>query len=670
MPVSQMRNGLTAENSIFSQKPSVSVSRSRFDFGRFKAFTCDIGAIVPVDCFETLPNTDYNLSCQYKIDWRPLLVPTLTPYKVKVHYYFCPNEYLCSGWETFITKGRSGNLKLEVPKIKLASIDNTTVVSGLTDPNFKTTSGDWKPYGPHSLASYLCGKPHYIPAVDQQETSPLYLPYVDDSVTLTETGFHTLDTNILPFIMYQKIYRSNYMDPNLYANGKFKSDVWFPEDIDSTHWRVNYAGTNVGGSLNHLFVPDTIANIPSSNIVANFVPFAQNTDDEDSVYDNVVNLLQLRYSMYTDDMFTTALPFLQRGEQTTLDLDVVDSVINSTVNGDNASLSGTTLPGQPTDDFIFFGIPSVAADGTNIVTLGAWDSTTKNLTFNFSGYGEPDTRNISFIMGNLQGVSVSSTMTGAKVNLTAQKLRDLIAVSVWQERNALTNGSYGQFVKVHFNSYPRNQFCEPIYIGGTTSTFNVNAILQTSESNLEKNSPQGNPVGVGGSSQSQSIGHFRSDDYGFIMVLMTIIPDTLYVQSNEHWQYATTPDDYYSPEYERLSYQPIPNKMLLSTGNAETDDDLFAYSNRYVYLKQRDSMVTGMFALPPDVDAYYHSYVQARIFADTPTLSQQFVTVYPPNIDRSMLAYPSQPAFLCQFASNVDMTAPMSYLSQPNTFGF
>lgn len=658
MPVSQMRNGLTAENSIFSQKPSVSVPRSRFDFGRFKAFTCDIGAIIPVDCFETLPNTDYNLSCQYKIDWRPLLVPTLTPYKVKVHYYFCPNEYLWSGWETFITKGRSGNLKLEVPKIKLASIDSTTVVSGLTDPNFKTTSGDWKPYGPHSLASYLCGKPHYIPAVDQQETSPLYLPYVDDSVTLTETGFHTLDTNILPFIMYQKIYRSNYMDPNLYSNGKFKSDVWFPDDIDSTHWRANYAGTNIGGALNHLFVPDTISSVPSSNVVANFVPFAQNTDDEDSVYDNAVNLLQLRYSMYTDDMFTTALPFLQRGEQTSLDLDVVDSIIDNIVTVDG---SAVYLEKDNNSQYLRF----LAGDGYKRMYVET--DNTVHMTGSYT-----DDQAVMAIAGTLNNlkVSVSSTLTGARVILTAQKLRDLIAVSVWQERNALTNGSYGQFVKVHFNSYPRNQFCEPIYIGGTTSTFNVNAILQTSESNLEKNSPQGNPVGVGGSSQSQSIGHFRSDDYGFIMVLMTIIPDTLYVQSNEHWQYATTPDDYYSPEYERLSYQPIPNKMLLSSGNSADDDDVFGYSNRYVYLKQRDSMVTGMFALPPEVDAYYHSYVQARIFADTPTLSQQFVTVYPPNIDRSMLAYPSQPAFLCQFASNVDMTAPMSYVSQPNTFGF
>ena len=141
MPVSQMRNGLTAEKSIFSQKPSVSVPRSKFDYGRLSAFTADIGMIIPVDCFPTLPNEDYNLSCQYKIDWRPLLVPTLTSYKVKLHYYYCPNEYLWSGWETFISKGRSGNLILSVPTIKLSALSDSVkfTLSNFFDAFFTCT---------------------------------------------------------------------------------------------------------------------------------------------------------------------------------------------------------------------------------------------------------------------------------------------------------------------------------------------------------------------------------------------------------------------------------------------------------------------------------------------------------------------------------------------------
>ena len=665
MPVSQMRNGLTAEKSIFSQKPSINVPRSKFDFGRLNLFTSDIGMIVPVDVFPTLPNEDFDLSCQYKIDWRPLIVPTLTSYKAKVHYYYCPNEYLWSGWETFASKGRSGNQILSIPKLKLSQLvgpaaASQPTMSGLTDPNFSTDDGTYLPYVPHSLISYMVGCCGYNTVIETNEDGSVaegfindhYLPFGYPGNGVKLTGYHAVDTNILPFIMYQKIFRSNYLDPNLYDNGVVEQPVWFPVDIDSSHWRANYGATNIFGTYNEFFVPDTITSNPSSP-VANFVPIADDSNSGVSG-DTAVNLTQLRYSMFTDDMFTTALPFLQRGPQTPLDLDVIDSVIENVVNGDGAYISGNpALAYRAQDD-----------------NLPSPNRSTGNLEVNSNGSIVIDgsissTMHLVRISGELKGVSVSSSLTGAKVTLTAQRFRDLMAVSVWQERNALTNGSYGQFIKVHFGSYPDNNWCEPIYIGGTTSVFNVSAVLQTSESNK---TPLGNPAGIGGSSGSQSIGHFRSPDYGFIMVLLTVIPDTVYVQSNEHWQFEETPSDLYSPEFEKLSYQAIQNKMIAS-GFGE-DNDLFGYMNRYVYLKQRDTIARGMFSLPSEVDAYYHSYVQSRIFKDTPKLSQQFVTVYPPNIDRSMLAYPGEPCFLCQFYSGVEKVSPLSYVSQPNTFGF
>lgn len=697
MPISQMRNGLTAEKSIFSQKPSISVPRSKFDFGRLNCFTSDIGMIVPVDVFPTLPNEDIQLSCQYKIDWRPLIVPTLTSYKVKVHYYYCPNEYLWSGWETFISKGRSGNLILQVPKIKVSSLcSNTVKLSGLTDPNFKTADGTYFPYTPQSLLSYMLGSVPYSSTVNDNYVPDHYLPYGDSANTMTATGYKTVDTNALPFLMYQKIYRSNYLDPNLYDNGKANSPVWFPVDIDSSHWRINYGGTNIGGTYNEFFVPDTISSIPSSP-VANFVPFPNSeTNTQDG--DTAVNLTQLRYSMYTDDMFTTALPFLQRGTPVGIDFDVPGGQIDIDVTGGEVSIpytpAGSVSIIVPKPTISFSGTSQAPTNspisGTRLtgsgskITSGAYfDSSWNNATGSVSASINQGASSASFtgssstLVGNVSGISGTAQIQGASLSITAQKLRDLIAVSVWQERNALTNGSYGQFIKVHYDKYPDNSFFEPIYIGGTTSVFNVSAVLQQSATTTNSEnqfSPLGNPAGVGGSSNQQSIGTFHSNDFGFIMVLMTIIPDTTYVQTTEHWQYDVNPDDYYMPEFERLSYQPITNKQLYVSGDSGTedsvDDNLFGYSNRYVYLKQRDSVARGMLSLPANLDAYYHSYVQSRVFSSTPKLTQQFVTCYPPNIDRSMLASPGEPAFICQFYSGVQKVSPMSYVSQPNTFGF
>ena len=682
MPISQMRNGLTAENSIFSQKPSIKVPRSKFDYGRLNLFTSDIGMIVPVDLIPTLPNEDYDLSCQYKIDFRPLLVPSLTSYKVKVHYYYCPNSYLWQGWESFISKGRSGNLALTVPTIKLSELNpsygmsgvSAGTLNGLTDSAL-TSATSYYPATPHSLISYLVGSCPY----SNPDASLEYLPFgpVSDSNKLTKTnvtGFKLPDVNALPFLMYQKIYRSNYIDPNLYSNGYAKSDVWFPDDIDSSLFRFSYTANNLFGDYLTKFVP--INTTAPTTVINNFVPKASTVEDTSG--DNCIELTQLRYSMYTDDMFTTALPFLQRGEQTQLDIVAQSSQFLDLVREDTSKLgmfsnnnfgAYSNPPSISSSEFSNFGFvsPSQSNDGT-VFMPSALSSGTSSYYPLFSNF----TKNANYqgmVFSNVKNVGVS--LNGVKFNsaFTAQQLRSLIALSVWQERNALTNGSYGQFVKVHYDEFPKNQFCEPVYIGGTTSLFNVSAVVQTSASQ-DGSTPQGNPSGIGGSSNSNSIGKFHSSDFGYIMALMTIIPDTVYTQTVDHHFFETTPDDFYSPEFEQLSYQPILNKQLVVTGSESDDNNLFGYSNRYVYLKSRDSVARGMLSLPASVDAYYHSYVQSRSFASTPRLSQQFVTAYPPNIDRSMLAYPGSPAFICQFYSGVSVVKPLSYVAKPNNFGF
>lgn len=692
MPVSLMRNGLTAENSIFSQKPSINVKRSKFDLSRLNCFTSDIGMLVPVDLIPTLPGDVFDLSCQYQIDFRPLLVPTLTAYKVRVHYYYCKMSDLYEGWESFISKGRSGNLSLNLPSIP-ASILSASNFSGLTDPNFKSVDGSYCLYTPCSLPSYLLGKPHYV-----QDSASLFLPF---GSSYSSTGFSVSSVNSLPFLMYQKIYRSNYLDPNLYSNGVVKQDVWFPDDLDSSLWRISYSSSNLIDG--YRFAPIGTHLVGS---IANFVPIAQPVGSSSSVGDNYVNLLQLRYAMFTNDMFTTALPFLQRGLQTSLDLDVNGVSLTSTFQGiqdtltfsgslgtSTVSLSGNTnnstigvssssplnieAVSYPLNSSADVAVAPSTGFLTNFNNEGSYNSSfylknfngvnTHNHAFSVTGGSHTHALNVADLTYTPRGTVSSSLSSGGQVQFTAQNLRSLLAMSVWQERNALTNGSYGQFIKVHFDHNPNNKWCEPIYIGGVSSVFNMSTVVQTSAS-TEGSTPQGNPSGLGSSRSSDKVGKFTSPDYGYIMAIMSIIPDTVYSTINEHWTFETTPDDFYMPEFEQLSYQPIPNKMLGDFGG--DNEGLFGYSNRYVYMKQRDNIVRGMFSLPSDKNAYFHSYVQQRAFTSVPKLSQQFVTCYPPNIDRSFLAYTGEPCFLVQFYSGVKAVRPMSYASRPNDFGF
>ena len=661
MPVSLMRNGLTAENSLFSQKPTIKVPRSKFDLSRLNCFTNDIGMLVPVDLIPTLPDDDFDLSCQYKIDFRPMIVPTMTPYKVRVHYYWCAMSSLWEGWESFISKGRSGNLSLKVPTIPLGY----TGFVGLTDSALPTSKVSAST--PSSLTSYLlgiCGNhPNYN-----------YLPISGDGVS----DISGSDWNALPFLMYQKIYRSFYLDPNLYSNGVVENKTWFPDDIDSSLWRFDYSGSNC---KNARFFP--IGSSYPSSIVNNIVPVAQSVGGSGG--DTVVALPFLRYAMYSSDMYTTALPFLQRGNESGLVFDINSSDLTATIPaGHSVDFGGTS------DDFIHLSAGYSGALDTDVISsydLLALNKPSGSTNFflapnNASGQNPASSLTqaafITQISGKLKNSLYGFVSGSVSTVLSAQKLRDLIAISVWQERNALTNGSYGQFVKVHFGKYPNNAYYEPVYIGGTSSVFNISSVVQNSSSYVGLNSsgspvvgtPQGTQTGIGSSSNNGNIGHFHAPDFGYIMAIMSIIPDNVYSGAPEHWNFETSPDDYYMPEFEQLSYQPLQHKYLCFTGDSNVDDSLFGYINRYVYLKQRSSVCRGMFALSSSVDSHFGSYVQKRIFDKTTKLTQQMVTCYPPNIDRSFLAVPSEPCFMTQFYSGVKAVRAMSYNARPNNFGF
>lgn len=666
MSVSLMRNGLTAENSIFSQKPSIKVSRSKFDLSRLNCLSGDIGTLIPVDLIPTLPNDDFDLSCQYQVDFRPMINPSFTPYKVRIHYYYCRMSDLWQGWDSFISKGRSGNLSLSVPYLydsespssRSWSIGNwKDSSSGFIDARFD---------GDSSLLSYFTA-----PRCHSSNNS--YLPYtpVGNGVSVGYSDYGpNFSISALPFLMYQKIYRSFYLDPNLMSNGYVESPCWFPDDMDGSLFRIGYDSSN----LNHggLFWPLGTSYVSPSFF--NVVPVPRVVGSSAEYYDTFIKLDCLRYVQFADDMFTTALPFLQRGPQTSLDADVsgLSGVIpsGSTFKLSNADDGKLTITSDlDLGVYNYLGLTGVAGSSASMPhsTFSAVNSSAVATGIKGNGF-------IKSISGTLGNNLTVSSYGSASLNVTAQTLRSLIALSVWQERNALTNGSYQQFIKVHFDNSPNVAYYEPKYIGGVASEFNMSSVMQTSQTaSSSGDSPNRNVLGatagVGSSRQSGNIGHFHSPDFGYIMVLMSIVPIQTYPQETERHWIDLDVSDFFMPEYEQLSYQPI-EKRQLAHFNSSSDNDVFGYSNRYVYLKQRNNVCHGYYALPSSVDSYYSSFVQKRIFTSSPSLSPSFVSCSPDNIDRSFLAVPSECAFMIQFYSGVNAVRPLSYVATPNNFGF
>lgn len=662
MPSTQMRDVKNIKDLVLEQSMDPKVGRSEVNLSRRKFMNGDIGMIMPIDFIPVIPGDNFNLSCRYIINTEALQVVPFTRYKVRVHYYYSDLNSLWKGAQTFVTKGRNYSIDLKIPSWKhVSGADNFVSTS-----DFSLSDGKRIAYcSPMSLSAFM-----KVPPVVFQGASKTanqvenYLPFCrTDGVVGTdwfETGYKLPSKlNLLPYFMYQKIYRFNYLANNLMQSNK----VWFPDDL-ADEWRISYSGDNVSclldpshESYDHMpfFVPSSSA-LPkkTDGFRSSFIPFASGEHA-----DNCVNLFCMRYCMYGNDIFTTALPWLTRGSEPTVDttISAVDNFVRAQFKRSDGSIDGSVNIRRSGNTE-----GKAVLSDRHIDLVSTYDSTeiTGSVTVNDAGGMLPSTLGIN--VSDLQG----------KLTLTANQIRNLLALSVFQERNALTNGDYNSFIRAHYGLTPKQPDYEPKYIGGTSSYIDFSEVIQTSESGT---TPQGRQTGLGFNVNEGFIGHFQTNDFGYIMAVMMITPEVSYVQGLEHWQFDDAAEDLYFPERANLSFQPILNKQIFTAGDV-TDDDLFGYSTRYAYLKQRDDCVTGLLSLPPklfegkNTDLLMTAYTQARIFETCPKLSQQFLTVSPNNIRRDFMFAPSQPLFRIQIASDVKGSRCIPWSNTPNTFGF
>lgn len=650
MPQTQLSQRLGADNSIFDLKETKQVKQSAFDFSRKTFTTMDLGALVPLETIHLYPKDRVRLNIRYLLETFPLEVPTMTNYFIRTHWYFVKNSSLWKGWNTFITKGRSGNIDLEIPSITSSDY----LAADVNGNQFSC---------PNSLGSYL-GLPSVYYDADASHAS--YLGYIADSGKST-TGFHLPSKfSVLDLFAYQKIVRSNYLSPNLLQD----NHIWFPEDMQNEWW-LDYSASNLHGAYYQPEGATYPAGTDADPIISSTVP---------SVNDNVVDIRQLRYGLYGNDYFTSAKPWLVRGAETEIDVesssvekvfaqfyDYMQGAGSSIDNGVFFERGTRLIEGQQVPSYAF-GISDKKVFGDSVkdtvfTNLGSGSSALSVYPYN-APLSYPSSSSSDFVRA--LGVDLSNVKFGAK--LSANTIRNLLAKSVYQERGTLSNGNYNRLIQAHWNHKPHSPEFEPIYIGGTSDMVSFGSVVQSSSS--VSGSPLGSRAGQGSASGGGNVLDFVADDYGIIIGIMFISPEVAYHGGVErHWT-ELTHDEQFQPEFANLGYQPILNQEICATGTDSIDKDLFGYQTRFAYLKTRMNRVSGLFELNSMQNSTFGPYNQIRRFTSVPSLSEQFVTLSPDNLDRSFLSFTNLPAFKVQFASDVRLIRSLPYQSTPETFGF
>lgn len=376
--------------------------------------------------------------------------------------------------------------------------------------------------------------------------------------------------------------------------------------------------------------------------------FILNDYDEDDTYHTVTpsglkceDLFVLRYRNWTDDYFTSATTTPVYGDEPSL-----------TLTGASRILPVDTFypsehPYLPSPDGAYHSVGIGARNGVAGINT-AWDN------------------NITFMANRVLGVDLSGQPIGS---FTVEQLRVLAVNQLAIEKMTRTDGSYREFVRAFFGDYPKSDTdTRAQYIGGTYQPIVVSEVLQTSESSQQ--SPLGESAGHAVSASSGNIGHLHTTEYGVVMTIMSIMPDTIYYQGQERWfAEDLTQEDYFLSGREQLGPQYIRNRELfnelpssLKSQFTSNPDGIFGYQGRFDHYRYRQNRISGWIADPSWVN--YFSYTQARSFSNYPTLTDSFLSTKG-TIRAEMFTSPAEPHFIVQVANQCRAVQPLPYKAIP-----
>lgn len=621
--------------SMQDEKPKI--SRSSFDFSNVTIGQLFLGAIIPIDLIRFVPNEDLEVSYDLNIISRnPLVRKLLSTQRCYVHTYIQYDRNMWEGARNQKTKGYSGNINLQVPCIELKK------------GNFSTST-------PFSLSAWL-GVPPMFYDKSNPLTSYKAIKDVTSSGISSVNSYSDKETfNALPFVMYQQICRGKFFNSNVL----FENKHFYPDNQD--HFILPYTVSS-----------DNSVSLPLVNVLDYYNPYDENIANynygaDGPVYvpennsDTPVILDALHFRQRKGDRFSTALPFpdLIRGDIPYIDMTLVaksldDFVTPAAFLGD---LRSTEEGFAEWSDAMPNYINKIIAEDVSSDSFSSV-KTFMNLS-QYHGGAIPSDE----LLKRAYGVNVQELASKIVASsLSLNDIRTLQAYTIFKERGALAKGDYNSLIEAQFGFNPSIQDREPIYVGGFYQDILFSEVTQSSQST--EDSQLGQKVCNAYSNTSGYIGKVKTRDYGYLMTLLSIVPDTYYTQGVSPEITQTLQEEVYFPILNELPPQAILNKELYTSGDSSVDNDVLAYTERYSEYKSRQNRVVGLSALG-DLSEYDSALVQKQIFTETPVFNNSFLTLSPKNIDMSVYSVVDEPPYDFYSKSRIDRVAPFPYRAIP-----
>jgi len=445
--------------------------------------------------------------------------------------------------------------------------------------------------------------------------------YVDemlpgDTFRLNMTAFARLSTPINPIMDNMHLDSFFFFVPNrlIWDNWqKFMGQQTNPGDSISyvVPQQVSPAGGYAIGSLQDYMGLPTVGQVSNTGTVSHcaFWPRAYNliwnewfrdenlqnsvTVDTGDGPDTVTNYTLLRRGK-RKDYFTSSLPWPQKGQAVTLPL-------------------GTSAPVTPDGSFKLSVGTGVGKDFF-VESSGTWTTT---------GAASATAHQYK------SGLAVDlSQATAATIN----QLRQSFQIQKLLERDARGGTRYTEIIRSHFGVIsPDARLQRPEYIGGGTSTININPIAQTSGTSASGTTTPLGTLAAMGTALAHNHGFtYSATEHGVILGLVSVRADLTYQQGLARMWSRSTRYDFYFPAFATLGEQAILNKEIYVRGDGN-DNSVFGYQERWAEYRYYPSRISGLFR--STASGTIDNWHLAQKFTTLPTLNTTFIQDSPP-VDR------------------------------------
>lgn len=611
----------------------IDVKWSSHDISRMNYGSSIIGAITPIDCFRTVPGETVSLDYDILLKLRnPISTQLWSGMRVMVRAFYNRDSDLWEGADNHYTKGRSGQIALQEPYI---NSNGSLYVS--------EDGADAVPYifhKPCSLQDYI-GHKSGLTYNSTDGVSLSSIKQIEGTLNANTTAIYLStsgkEPSALPYVQYQRYCRDYEFNKNLLKDNKH----WFPDN--ESHFILPYDCSSASlRCLDYDYPYTGNADYPATTSDAStfvsvdgefFVPSNDNDDNNSPVC-----LAALHFHQFRGNRFNTGLPFpdLVRGDIPTITISDITGYADFT----DAVNSGS----EPS------GLLDVQLDYTNAELYPSSTSANSDL--------------ISALNKNtLTGVSSAS--------VTMSALTELNAWTIFKQKMAMTDGDYDSMVKAQYNRDPHKRNHSATIIGSSYQDVLFSDVLNTAKTD---DVPLGTLGAQAISSGSHNFGSFTSPDYGRIMVVMTILPDTVTISGEQRELMSHSQEEEYFPILNRLAPQPIlAYELNRPSADSSVDMDVIAYEERFSERKSRDNVACGLVGLPYTNNAgtsfnnlQDSDFLMKRDFSAGSEINNAMVTLSPGNVDTSAFAVPEDIPFNFSVGCRVKRVhSPMPAYSLP-----